>query len=258
MARAGRGVSTTTLASLLIILVLVASLAYVIVFRSASVQSTVTTTSSRTTTLTTTATIALKSKPTGSCEPGPWPGVLKAATLPNGTVVHQVNFPVFTMRPNSTADFCVTYYDILNGPGKQSGVSGQPLVWGPNTTYFGNASNLTIAAHPGSAYFAPRQNTSVVYEVAASSNATGFYGLYLSQYTNPITTCAPVPIAVGQDPSQLSLNDFPGLFADRSCFSIEMSSRITGFGGGSVVYFHAPCGLPPTIQLSNYTTRSEP
>ena len=174
---------------------------------------------------------------TASCQQGPWMGSSNSTTLSNGTISTRVNWPVFTMQPGSRAVVCVTYYDILNGPGGLGTVYSQPLLWGPNSAELRQTSELSLAAVPNPAYFAPGQNTTVVYDLTASTNATGFYGLYLFQF------CAPIPLAVGQNPNGISLNDFPGLFGLRSCPAQVMSAQITGFGGGSVA--NSSCTLGP-------------
>jgi len=183
---------------------------------------------------------------TVKCQPGPWLGSANSTTLSNGTTVTRVHWPVFTMRSGSEAEVCVTYYNILNGPGSGP-VYSQPLLWGPNSTELLQTSMLSVTATPDPAYFAPGENTTVVYTVTASANATGFYGLYLYQF------CVPIPMAVGQNLFEVNLNDFPGLFGVRGCPALGMDAQVSGFVGGSVIYLSCTLGpLPksgPQVQL---------
>ena len=191
-------------------------------------ETTLMTTSVRTVTLTQNISVP--------CQVGPWSPESNSIVLPNGTVVTQVFWPVFLMKPGSQATVCVIYHNPYNQT-IPANVGAEIFAWGPNASALYRSPRLTINASQNTLALSLGQNATLVFGLDALSNSIGFYGLFLFQ------RCGMIPVAVGYQASQVNLNDFPGLFGISTCQAIFLNSQITGFSGGTIAYY--TCTLTP-------------
>ena len=165
-------------------------------------------------------------------------------TLSNGTEITQVAYPALVMSTSSSIALCVSYGgSSYSGPAYNSVYAWESSGQQP-------AQNVSISASPADISIAEGQSAVVEYTVAAGQGSTGFYGLTVLQL------CAPVPLAIGYDPSQVNSTDFPGLFGIRNCPAQFLSPQIVGYTGASIAYLKTESKFNPTLSISGVSVSS--
>ena len=160
----------------------------------------------------------------------PYPqSAINETTLSNGTEITHATSPALVMSPGSAMAVCVLY----RGPSNANysiPADSTISVWGSGGQPLPSAQNPNVTASPALISIPPGQSTIVQYTVTADQGQTGFYGLSMAE------TCAPIPVAVGHEPSQVSASDFPGLFGSYFCEGDMLYSAIVGYTGASIAY----------------------
>jgi hypothetical protein len=176
--------------------------------------------------------------------------VINQTTLSNGTEISQSAFPVFTMSPASTMALCVNYGGSFDN-GHSGPAYNSAYDWGSGGQ-LQPAQTITTSASPAAISIGQGQSTTVEYTVAAAQNATGFYGLVVLQL------CGPIPLAIGQESSQINSSDFPGLFGPRSCPAQILGARIVGYTGANIAYLKVESRYNPRLNISSVSVSSFP
>lgn len=147
---------------------------------------------------------------------------------------------VFVMDKGYKATLCLTYTysasSVENGPAKSGPYAGE--VFKANQANGLLPTSLVTSKSNPENYTVPVHNETVIYTIATSDNASGFYYLGFS------LQCRPTALAVGYTSSQINYSDFRGYLGFVSCpFAQIAKIQVSGFSGLHMMYVQRNCTI---------------
>src|SRR5271155_2457799 len=183
----------------------------------------------------------------------------------NGTQIIKSAQPAFVANTGSTMDLCVEYVDQAWGNQTVSAPTPVDVFSWPSNFPNSEPPTNDVVGSPSLANItlAPGQSTVIEYKVSTGENSTGFDGLGLGPMGS--LNCTAIPIAVGYQPSQVNLSDFPNIYSSGvfgggvpSCYQGPLRGQIIGYTGASIAYLRGEKILNLTEYVSDISVSSFP